>query len=191
MVGITAVNQGQIDQFIDDTGITYLILQDESSNDGSGPGGFGGVTYDDYYIPNQGSPYPRDFIIDQDGILVYANNEIDTEYMIYILDLLLEGEDVVHTFSKDKLPNTLKVYLAYPNPFNPIINIPFYKVEPIPITVRIYDNIGRVVKEILSNDLAIGETNIRWHAIGQSSGIYFVHIDSKSYNQTQKIVLIK
>ena len=72
MVGITSVNQEQVDQFIDDTGITYAILQDESSNLGNRPGGFGGVTYDDYYIPNQGSPYPRDFIVDQDGILVYA-----------------------------------------------------------------------------------------------------------------------
>ncbi|MCS5652799.1 MAG: peroxiredoxin family protein, partial [Candidatus Marinimicrobia bacterium] len=80
VVGITAVNQNQINQFVDETGITYPILQDEQSG-GAGPGGFGGVTYDDYYIPNQGSPYPRDFIVDQNGILVYANNEVDTEYM--------------------------------------------------------------------------------------------------------------
>ena len=75
--GITSVNENQIAQFVTETGITYPILQDEST--GGGPGGFGGVTYDEYYIPNQGSPYPRDFIVEQNGILVYANNEIDTE----------------------------------------------------------------------------------------------------------------
>ncbi len=49
LVGITSVNQSQIDQFIEDTGITYPILQDESTGGGGGgPGGFGGVTYDDY-----------------------------------------------------------------------------------------------------------------------------------------------
>ena len=47
------------------------------------------MTYDDYYIPNQGSPYPRDFIVDETGILVYANNEMDTDYMIFVLDLSL------------------------------------------------------------------------------------------------------
>ena len=87
------MNENQIAQFVTETGITYPILQDEST--GGGPGGFGGVTYDEYYIPNQGSPYPRDFIVDQNGILVYANNEIDTEYMIYILEVLLAGEELV------------------------------------------------------------------------------------------------
>ena len=48
----------------------------------------GGDTYDDYYMPNDGSPYPRDFIVDQQGILQYANNEIDTEWMLYVLDEL-------------------------------------------------------------------------------------------------------
>ena len=91
MVGITSVSEGQIEQFLDETGITYPILQDQSSG-GNGPGGFGGVVYDQYYIPNQGSPYPRDFIIDQNGILLYANNEVDTQYMLYILDELLEPD---------------------------------------------------------------------------------------------------
>ena len=49
----------------------------------------GGDTYDDYYMPNDGSPYPRDFIIDQEGIIQYANNEIDFEWMLYVIDELL------------------------------------------------------------------------------------------------------
>ena len=92
VLGVTSVNQNQITQFVSETGITYPIIQDEST--GGGFGGFGGEVYDDYYIPNQGSPYPRDFIVDQNGTLVYANNEIDTEYMIYILNELLSGEDL-------------------------------------------------------------------------------------------------
>ena len=89
VLGITSVNQNQITQFVSETGITYPIIQDEST--GGGFGGFGGVVYDDYYIPNQGSPYPRDFIIAQNGNLQYANNEIDTEWMHYVLDELMGG----------------------------------------------------------------------------------------------------
>ncbi len=189
MVGITSVNQGQIDQFIDETGITYPILQDESSS--GGQGGFGGVIYDDYYIPNQGSPYPRDFIIDQNGILVYANNEVDTEYMIYIVGLLLEGEDIVHTVSETLTADKIKIFPGYPNPFNPKINIPFYTEEPVNMTVGIYDNLGRLVKEILTNDLVIGHRTIYWNAINQSSGVYFIRINNGPFNQIQKIVLIK
>jgi hypothetical protein len=42
-------------------------------------------------MPNDGSPYPRDFIINQEGIIEYANNEIDTAWMLSIIDGLLSG----------------------------------------------------------------------------------------------------
>ena len=81
---INTSNQNQIDNFVSENSITFPIFFDSGS-----PGGVqGGNTYDDYYMPNDGSPYPRDFIIDQEGIVAYANNEIDTEWMLYVLDEL-------------------------------------------------------------------------------------------------------
>ena len=86
MLGIiNTSNQNQIASFIEENSITFPILFDP----GSSGGVQGGDTYDDYYMPNDGSPYPRDFIVDQQGILQYANNEIDTEWMLYVLDELI------------------------------------------------------------------------------------------------------
>ena len=85
---INTSNQSQTNNFIEENSITFPILFDPGS-----PGGVqGGNTYQDYYLPNDGSPYPRDFIVDQNGILQYANNEIDTEWMHYVLDELM-GEN--------------------------------------------------------------------------------------------------
>jgi len=151
VVGITAVNQNQINQFVEETGLTYPILQDEPT--GGGGGGFGGEVYDDYYIPNQGSPYPRDFIVDQNGVLVYANNEVDTEYMLYIIDKLLFGEyfvdvdngygsgdyapgDTVHIWG-DLLPETMvfdqwtgdTTLLENTNEWHTILVMPNYDLE--------------------------------------------------------------
>ena len=82
---INTDNQSQIDNFIQENSISFPILFDSGS-----PGGVqGGDTYQDYYLPNDGSPYPRDFIVDQNGILQYANNEIDTEWMLFILNQLV------------------------------------------------------------------------------------------------------
>jgi len=82
---INTSNQNQIDNFIEENSLTFPILFDPGS-----PGGVqGGDTYNDYYMPNDGSPYPRDFIVDQEGILQYANNEIDTEWMHYVLSQLM------------------------------------------------------------------------------------------------------
>ena len=99
VIGISANNQNQIDNFVEENGITYPILFD--------PGGSGGVsggdTYDLYYLPNDGSPYPKDFIIDQNGIIQYANNEIDTEWILIILNELLgnQGIELDILFSED------------------------------------------------------------------------------------------
>ena len=82
---INTSNQGMINTFVEENSITFPIVFDPGS-----PGGVqGGDTYDLYYLPNNGSPYPRDFIVDQEGILQYANNEIDTELMLYVLDELV------------------------------------------------------------------------------------------------------
>ena len=86
MLGIiNTSSSNQINSFVEENSITFPILFDP----GSSGGVQGGDTYDDYYMPNDGSPYPRDFIIDQEGIIQYANNEIDTEWMLYVLEELV------------------------------------------------------------------------------------------------------
>ena len=108
MLGIiNTSNQNQINSFVEENSITFPILFDPGSQGGVQ----GGDTYDDYYMPNDGSPYPRDFIVDQEGILQYANNEIDTEWMIYVLDELTGGssEGIVGDVNSDSLINILDI----------------------------------------------------------------------------------
>ena len=107
MLGIiNTSNQGQIDQFVAENSLTFPIVYDPGS-----PGGVqGGNTYDLYFMPNDGSPYPRDFIIDQDGIIQYANNEIDTDWMISIIgDLLLDSNLILGDLNFDGIINILDI----------------------------------------------------------------------------------
>ena len=107
MLGIiNTSNQGQIDQFVAENSLTFPIVYDPGS-----PGGVqGGDTYDLYFMPNDGSPYPRDFIIDQDGIIQYANNEIDTDWMISIInDLMGNSELVLGDINFDGVINVLDI----------------------------------------------------------------------------------
>ena len=103
---INTSDQSLINNFVAENSITFPILFDP----GSGGGVQGGDTYDDYYMPNDGSPYPRDFIVDQEGILQYANNEIDTEWMIYVLDELTgNNQGVAGDVNNDEVVNILDV----------------------------------------------------------------------------------
>jgi len=105
---INTSNQNQIESFVEENSITFPILFDPGS-----PGGVhGGDTYNDYYMPNDGSPYPRDFIVDQEGILQYANNEIDSEWMIWVLDELTgNNEGMLGDINVDGSVNILDVVI--------------------------------------------------------------------------------
>ena len=86
VVGISNTNnQNMINNFVAENSLSFPILFDP----GSSGGVQGGNTYDLYYMPNDGSPYPRDFVINQEGIISYANNEIDTAWMLSVINDLL------------------------------------------------------------------------------------------------------
>ena len=109
MLGIiNTSNQNQINNFVEENSISFPILFDP----GSSGGVQGGDTYNNYYMPNDGSPYPRDFIVDQEGILQYANNEIDTEWMIWVLDELTgNNQSVLGDINVDGAINILDVVI--------------------------------------------------------------------------------
>ncbi len=107
MVGISNTNnQNIISNFVSENSLTFPILYDS----GSSGGVQGGDTYDLYYMPNDGSPYPRDFIIDQNGVIAYANNEIDTEWMLSVIyDLLDSSNNIQGDINQDSFVNVLDI----------------------------------------------------------------------------------
>ena len=106
MVGIS--NTMNVENFVEENSLTFPILFDPGSNGGVD----GGETYDLYYLPNDGSPYPRDFIVNSDGILEYANNEIDIAWMIDIIENLLGFSDMtIGDMNQDGVLNILDVIL--------------------------------------------------------------------------------
>ena len=61
-------------------------------------------------MPNDGSPYPRDFIINQEGVIAYANNEIDTEWMLSIIyDLIDNTNGIIGDINQDYVINVLDI----------------------------------------------------------------------------------
>jgi len=110
VVGISNTNNTDvINQFVAENSLTFPIIYDT----GSSGGVQGGDVYDLYYMPNDGSPYPRDFVVDQDGVLQYANNEIDTEWMIYVIETLIgaDCDGLLGDINQDQIVNILDVII--------------------------------------------------------------------------------
>ena len=175
-----------------DNGLTFPILKDTHS----GPGIGTGVIYDQYYIPNQGSPYPRDFIIGTDGNVYYVNNEIDTEYMIAVIEMLLAGENVSIKPGENIITPEIQLVKAYPNPFNGSTNIIYTLSKPGNVSINIFDLTGRLVSGFDRGLQQAGRQNLHWsprnqRAAGLSSGMYIYQIETGKTITDGKMLYLK
>jgi len=88
-------------------------------------------------------------------------------------------------------PQGFQLMAAYPNPFNPIITIPFEMTESGPATLEILNIQGKSITQLFSGRLQDGTGKITWDASGQPSGLYFVRMEFDGIIQQQKILLLK
>jgi len=89
------------------------------------------------------------------------------------------------------LPKTYTLLQPYPNPFNPTTTIEFSIPQTEFVTVKVYNIVGNEITTLINDELSIGNHSIQWDGSHQPSGIYFVKIESSSFVQTRKMVLLK
>lgn len=94
------------------------------------------------------------------------------------------------------LPIETNLYQNYPNPFNPSTNINFRISETGNVSIKIYNVLGKEIKQLLQENLSSGEHNIQWDGkdnlgITLPSGVYFIQMIAGSYQKTIKTILLK
>jgi len=89
-------------------------------------------------------------------------------------------------------PKGFSISPAYPNPFNPEINIPFELNKTDRISISVYDIKGQFVEELANNVFPTGIHNVSWNADKSPSGIYFIRLENSSQQiLNTKITLVK
>ena len=96
----------------------------------------------------------------------------------------------------DVIPTEFAISSAYPNPFNPTVNIDFSIPEESIVYIKIFDLLGRNIFNHEENFKAPGRYRFRWHGMKDSgasiaSGIYLVAIQHKTKFYKQKITFLK
>ena len=90
-----------------------------------------------------------------------------------------------------EIPLDFTIGKAYPNPFNPTINLSYENFKSEKISVEVYDIKGRLIKSLINRLHAPGKYQIVWDASNVSSGIYMIHYKTDSKSLKQKISLLK
>ena len=80
--------------------------------------------------------------------------------------------------------------LAYPNPFNSMINIRISNVKEISQVIEIHNVSGKLVETITLN-YNVKDQEIKWAAQGLPSGIYFIRLVSDYEKQFKKVLYLK
>ncbi len=87
--------------------------------------------------------------------------------------------------------NEYKLFQNYPNPFNPVTRINFQIPSGSFVKLTLYNSLGMEVKTMVNEMLAQGNYNINFNGENLSSGIYFYKLESESFSETKRMILLK
>lgn len=87
-----------------------------------------------------------------------------------------------------ELPQQTVLIGNYPNPFNPETNIQFDIKENEIGVLSIYNIKGQ---RIISHQFEAGQHNFNWDATKQSSGVYLYKLQTESFTDIRKMLLLK
>jgi len=91
---------------------------------------------------------------------------------------------------------SISLFQNYPNPFNPTTTIRFAVNKSASVSLKIYDQLGRLVKEILKEERNPGIHLVAWDGKNNngnpvSSGIYYFQLTDGINCKVQKGILLK
>jgi TolB protein len=108
------------------------------------------------------------------------------------------GRIKVPTNVKDnfgELPKDIMLHQNYPNPFNPTTTIRYDVTENSELKLKIYDQLGRLIKTLVDDLKAPGNYAATWDGTDKmgrqvTSGLYFYRMTSGAFSQTHKAILL-
>ncbi len=186
VIGASSENTNKIQQFVQEQGITFPILKDS-----------GGGLYSSYRLAGAISPYPRDYIIDQNGVFAYTNVEYSINEMSLVVESLLEEPTTVDDGQKSVIqPEKFKLGQNYPNPFNPVTRFEYIVAEPAFVDIAVYNVVGRKIIQLVKQFKSPGSYYQEWNGLddnGESvtSGVYFYKMMVGGEQQKNKMMLLR
>jgi len=111
-------------------------------------------------------------------------------------DLIVRVGSMVLGVSGDAIPVEYALKQNYPNPFNPTTQIEYQLPVDESVSITIYDVMGRKVKSLVNKIESAGYKSVSWDATNElglpvAAGMYIYTIETTSFRQMKKMVLLK
>jgi hypothetical protein len=89
------------------------------------------------------------------------------------------------------MPSNYSLSQNYPNPFNPSTKISYQIPKSGNVTLKVFNALGKEVATLVNEEKSAGRYSVDFQALRLSSGIYFYSIQSGSFHETKKMMLLK
>jgi hypothetical protein len=93
--------------------------------------------------------------------------------------------------SHPEVPSRFALAQNYPNPFNPTTRIRYSLPLSGHVSLRVYNALGAVVGVAEEGERSAGEHEVTFDGGGLASGLYFIRMQSGSFVDTRKMVLLR
>ncbi|MBZ0203530.1 MAG: T9SS type A sorting domain-containing protein [Ignavibacteria bacterium] len=90
-----------------------------------------------------------------------------------------------------EIPENFSLSQNYPNPFNPATHIGFRIADFGLVRIIVYDALGREVQTLVNQELQPGTYEVDFDGSNLPSGVYYYKLESESFTETKKMVLLK
>jgi len=91
----------------------------------------------------------------------------------------------------NSVPTATALNSIYPNPFNPNTTINYSLDSDSFVSINVFDAAGRVVAELVNDNVSAGYHDVVWNASNSASGVYFLKMVSGNDVFTNKLMLVK
>lgn len=109
----------------------------------------------------------------------------------FILDDLAFGGATSAEETPAPLPTRSSLAQNYPNPFNPATEIAFDVAAGGPVSLRVYDLLGREVAVLVNGERAPGRYRERFDGSGLASGVYVYRLQTAGAVETRRMMLVR
>ena len=89
------------------------------------------------------------------------------------------------------IPDSYSLQQNYPNPFNPVTTINYALPHNGIIYLKVYDVLGREIKELASGYKEAGYYNVSFDGSNLPSGIYIYKLVTNDFTDIKKMILVK
>ena len=89
------------------------------------------------------------------------------------------------------IPTSFELCQNYPNPFNPSTRISYSIPELTKVKLTVFDINGKVIEELVNDNQKPGTYTLTWNAIDNSTGIYFIRLETSDFTKVRKMMFVK